>query len=121
MYNGAKGVREARAGDLGTFEPRAEPTRERPGAGYPDKLPPMSALTPVAGAARHLVVPNELPFLESLSWFDCRWRELSAIEMLQRYERGWRHRGVMAELSAEEVTFVRALIHCFGSVIDVPA
>lgn len=69
----------------------------------------------------HPVVPAELPFLESLSWFDLRWRELSAVEMLQRYESGWRHRGVTAELSPEEVAFVRALIHRFGSVLDVPA
>lgn len=72
-------------------------------------------------AEEPLVVPNDLPFLESLSWFDAGWRELSAFEMLQRYERGWRHRGVTAELSAEEVAFVRALVERYGSVIDVPA
>jgi hypothetical protein len=81
----------------------------------------MSASKPTASANEHLVVPDELPFLESLSWFDAGWRELSAFEMLQRYERGWRHRGVTAELSAEEVAFVRALIHRFGSELDVPA
>jgi hypothetical protein len=78
----------------------------------------MSASKPVASAS--VPVPDELPFLESLSWFDTRWRELSPFEMLQRYERGWRHRGVTAEPSADEIAFVRALIHRFGSVIDVP-
>lgn len=68
-----------------------------------------------------LRVPEHLPFLESLSWFDTRWRELSPFEMLQRYERGWRHRGVTADPSAEEITFVRALIQRFGSELDVPA
>ncbi|WP_437494337.1 hypothetical protein [Sorangium sp. So ce1014] len=81
----------------------------------------MSAMNPEGGAAADLVVPEDLPFLESLSWFDARWRELSAIEMLQRYERGWRNRGVTADLSGEEAAFVRALIHRFGSVLDVPA
>ena len=65
--------------------------------------------------------PDELPFLESLSWFDTGWRELSAFEMLQRHERGWRHRGVTAEPSAEELAFIAALVRRFGSVIDVPA
>ena len=84
-------------------------------------LPPVNAPNPATSADAHLVVPDELPFLESLSWFDARWRELSPFEMLQRYERGWRHRGVTADLSAEEAAFVRALIQRFGSVIDVPA
>ncbi len=81
----------------------------------------MSASTPAGNLAANLVVPNELPFLESLSWFDARWRELPALEMLQRYERGWRHRGVTAELSAEEIAFVRTLAQRFGSILDVPA
>jgi len=81
----------------------------------------MEATKPGPAMTAQARVPDELPFLESLSWFDARWRELSAFEMLQRYERGWRHRGVTAELSAEEAAFVRALIRQFGSVIDVPA
>lgn len=67
------------------------------------------------------VVPERLPFLESLSWFDACWRDLSALEMLQRYERGWRNRGVTADLGGEELAFVRALVERFGSEIDVPA
>jgi hypothetical protein len=81
----------------------------------------MSTLTPTANAAADPVAPDELPFLESLSWFDTRWRELSALEMLQRYERGWRNRGVTGDPSAEELAFLRALILRFGSVLDVPA
>lgn len=77
----------------------------------------MSASTP----EESLLVPGELPFLESLSWFDARWRDLSAREMLQRYESGWRHRGVTADPSAEEMVFVRTLAQRFGSILDVPA
>ena len=84
-------------------------------------LPTMGGSTTLASADEPLVVPRDLPFLESLSWFDASWRELSALEMLQRYESGWRHRGVTADLSAEELAFVRALVERFGSVIDVPA
>ena len=65
-------------------------------------------------------VPDKLPFLESLSWFDARFRELPPLDMLRRYERGWRHRGVLADPSAEELAFVRALVQRFGSIIDVP-
>jgi hypothetical protein len=76
--------------------------------------------TPLPATAPPVPIPDALPFLESLSWFDTRWRELSAFEMLGRYERGFRHRGVTADLSAEEAAFLRALIRCFGSDLDVP-
>lgn len=72
-------------------------------------------------AAIPLQIPEELPFLESLSWFDTGWRELSPFEMLKRYERGFRHLGVTADPSAEEAAFLRALIRRFGSHLDVPA
>jgi hypothetical protein len=87
----------------------------------PDTLRRVNAHGPEASAAADPAVPADLPFLESLSWFDARWRELPAFEMLQRYERGWRHCGVTADLSAEERAFVRALVLRFGSVLDVPA
>lgn len=79
----------------------------------------MSASKPVP--IEDIRIPDDLPFLESLSWFDTRWRELSPLEMLQRYESGWRHRGVTGDPSAEEIAFVRELIRRFGSVLDVPA
>jgi hypothetical protein len=81
----------------------------------------MDAPPPASAPDLPLKIPDSLPFLESLSWFDTRWRELSPLEMLRRYERGFRHLGVTADLSAEEVDFLRALIRCFGSDLDVPA
>jgi hypothetical protein len=60
-------------------------------------------------------VPRELPFLESLSWNDRGWRELGPLEMLQRYEAGWR--GVLADLTDEELAFVRSLARTYGSVL----
>jgi len=62
-------------------------------------------------------VPRELPFLESLSWNDRGWRELSALEMLQRYETGWRWRGVLADPTEEELAFLRSLARTCGSVL----
>jgi hypothetical protein len=62
-------------------------------------------------------IPRELPFLESLSWNDSGWRGLSPLEMLQRYETGWRWRGVLAEPTEEELAFVRSLARTYGSVL----
>lgn len=67
---------------------------------------------------RAIAVPHELPFLASLSWSDRRWRELAPIDMLRRYEAGWRWRGVLAEPSAEELAFIRTLVDEFGSVLE---
>ena len=64
-------------------------------------------------------IPNRLPFLESISWFDAKYRDLPPIDMLRRYEAGWRHRGVLGEPSAEEVRFIRSLASRFGSILDV--
>ncbi|HEY0783614.1 MAG TPA: hypothetical protein VGE98_14235 [Thermoanaerobaculia bacterium] len=66
-----------------------------------------------------LAIPADLPFLASLSWFDRDFRNLAPIDMLSRYEAGWRHRGVLAEPSEEELRFIRALVHRFGSILDV--
>jgi hypothetical protein len=76
---------------------------------------------PTAAARTALRIPEELPFLASLSWFDANWRELTELDMLRRYERGWRHRGVTSDPSVEELAFVRALIEKYGSELDVPA
>jgi hypothetical protein len=64
-------------------------------------------------------VPESLPLLEALSWFDVEWRSLPPLDMLRRYEAGWRHRGVLADPSAEELDFVRMLARRYGSVLDV--
>jgi hypothetical protein len=70
-------------------------------------------------AESDLTCPAELPFLESLSWFDRDYRKLEPLDMLRRYEAGWRHRGVLGEPSEEELRFIRALVCRFGSVLDV--
>lgn len=65
--------------------------------------------------------PERLPFLEAISWFDASPYALSPLEMLQRYERGWRHRGAIADASPEELAWIAALARIYGSTVDVPA
>ncbi len=67
-----------------------------------------------------LPIPAELPFLARLSWFDPQYRDLAPLEMLRRYESGWRFLGVLAEPTPEERRFIRHLVARYGSVIDVP-
>ena len=65
--------------------------------------------------------PAEMPFLVAISWFDATPLHLPPEQMLARYERGWRHLGVIAELGDEERRYVRALALAYGSFLDVPA
>jgi hypothetical protein len=69
--------------------------------------------------APEIVLPQNLPFLESLSWSDRRYQDLALIDILRRYESGWRHLGVLADPSPEEWDFIRALAARFGSHLDV--
>ena len=66
-----------------------------------------------------LEVPALLPLLDGLSWFDKDARKLSPFDMLQRYERGFKDWGVVADPSEEERQFMRRLIERYGSFLDV--
>jgi len=81
----------------------------------------MRAPSGLTTAVDNLPVPKELPFLESISWFDRDWRSLPPLDMLRRYEAGWRYKGVLADPSLEELRFIQSLIARFGSHLDVPA
>lgn len=63
-------------------------------------------------------IPAELPFLEGLSWFARLWRDPTPFDRLRRYESGGRWRGVLADPSAAELEFARALARTYGSVLD---
>jgi hypothetical protein len=80
---------------------------------------PPGPLEKRSAAAGLSEVPRELPFLASLSWSDRRYRELPPDDMLRRYEAGWRHLGVLADPSEEELQFIRALVARYGSWIRV--
>jgi hypothetical protein len=70
-------------------------------------------------AAHDIAIPEELPFLKSISWFDRSYRDLSPLDMLRRYESGWRHLGVLADPSPEEWELIWTLVARFGSFLHV--
>jgi len=72
-------------------------------------------------ATDEIPVPEQLPFLKSISWFDQDYRNLPPLDMLRRYEASWRHLGVLGDPSPEEWEFIKSLVKRFGSVLDVPA
>jgi len=72
-------------------------------------------------ATDEIPVPDQLPFLKSISWFDQDYRNLSPLDMLRRYEAYWRHLGVLGDPSPEEWELIKALVKRFGSVLNVPA
>jgi hypothetical protein len=66
-----------------------------------------------------IAIPERLPFLESISWFDRNYRELPPLDMLRRYEAGWRWRGLPTDPSTEERIFIRELVERYGSYLNV--
>lgn len=72
-----------------------------------------------AAEAPEIAIPDELPFLRSISWFDRDFRNLAPLDMLRRYEAGWRYKGVTADPALEELDFIRALVARFQSWLDV--
>ena len=69
-------------------------------------------------AAADLLIPEDLPFLRSLSWSYRGYGGLSPLEMLRRYESGWRWLGVLEDPSPEEWAFIRELVARFGSFLE---
>ncbi len=60
-------------------------------------------------------VNRQLPFLNALCWQIADIDRLTRSEILQTYERGWRHLGVIAQPSDEEWQFIRDLSNQYGS------
>lgn len=60
---------------------------------------------------------QDYPLLKTLCWQGntTNLAELGEAEIMTLYERGWRWRGVLAELSAEERDFIRRLAQKHGS------
>ena len=63
--------------------------------------------------------PRNLPFLTAICWDLGDVRVLTDDEMLNRYERGWDYRGVLADLEGEELAFLRQLAKAKGSWLQV--
>ncbi|MBD2211726.1 nucleotidyl transferase AbiEii/AbiGii toxin family protein [Nostoc linckia FACHB-104] len=60
-------------------------------------------------------IPDKLPFLEKLCWQRVDLQNLTLLEMLKIYERGWHYRGILGDLSQTEVLFVQDLAKYYNS------
>ena len=65
----------------------------------------------------HIDIPKNLPFLKTICWQTKDVQHFTLSEMLNRYERGWKYRGVLADLEGEELEFVRNLVKKHNSWI----
>jgi hypothetical protein len=61
------------------------------------------------------VVPEELPFLESICWQRADVYQFTPEEMLSRYERGWEYRQLFSNLEIEELGFLKELAKRYHS------
>lgn len=61
------------------------------------------------------IKPIELPFLKAVCWDLRNVDLLSHDEMLNRYERGWPYRDVLAEISHQEMQYIAGLARAKGS------
>ena len=60
-------------------------------------------------------IPSNLPFLKAICWQTDSIEHFTLDEMLDRYERGWNYRGVLADVEGEELEFLRRLAQAKGS------
>ena len=60
-------------------------------------------------------IPQDLPFLKAICWQVDDVKHFTVDEMLDRYERGWMYRGVLADLKGDELEFVHLLATAKGS------
>lgn len=61
------------------------------------------------------VVPEGLPFLESICWQTANVYQFTPEEMLSRYERGWEYRKLFSNLEGEELNFLKKLAQRYHS------
>jgi hypothetical protein len=61
------------------------------------------------------VVPEKLPFLESICWQTDNIHHFTPEQMLSRYERGWIYRSVFGNLEGEELKFLQELAKNYQS------
>ncbi|CUR30997.1 hypothetical protein [Planktothrix tepida] len=60
-------------------------------------------------------IPEKLPFLERLCWQRIGIENLTPLEMLKRYERGWHYRDIFGEINPTEAEFIQQLAQQYGS------
>lgn len=67
----------------------------------------------------NIEIPEKLPFLEAVCWDLRDVHLLNPDEMLNRYERGWENKGVLADLYGAEKRFLTQLAKNKGSWLQV--
>lgn len=63
--------------------------------------------------------PERLPFLEAVCWDLRDVSLLSQDEILDRYERGWDYKGVLADIAPQERQYIADLAKAKGSWLQV--
>lgn len=64
------------------------------------------------------IVPQKLPFLESICWQTGDIYRFTPEQMLSRYERGWQHRQLFNNLEGEELKFLKVLAKRYHSWLE---
>jgi hypothetical protein len=62
-----------------------------------------------------IVIPQKLPFLESICWQTENVYKFTLEEMLSRYERGWDYHDLFNNLEGEEFTFLKEIAQQYNS------
>lgn len=61
------------------------------------------------------VVPEKLPFLESICWQTADVYQFTPEEMLSSYERGWKYHQLFRNLEGQELGFLKELAKRYHS------
>ena len=64
-------------------------------------------------------VPDKLPFLESICWQTGNVYKFTPLEMLSRYERGWKYRNLFNNLKDDELEFIKKIAEFYDSWLKV--
>ena len=70
-------------------------------------------------APNQLVIPEQLPFLESICWQTRNVYRFTPQEMLNRYERGWSYRDLFNNLTEEERDFIKEIARRYKSWLQL--
>jgi hypothetical protein len=66
-----------------------------------------------------IIIPEKLPFLESICWQTKDVYQFTLEEMLNAYERGWKYHSLFDNLREEELEFIKKIAHQYQSWLIV--
>ncbi|MEA5554023.1 hypothetical protein VB713_24085 [Anabaena cylindrica UHCC 0172] len=76
-------------------------------------------MTTATSIINPVIVPEKLPFLESICWQTADVYRFTPEEMLSRYERGWQYHNLFNNLEGEELNFLQELARLYQSWLQV--